>query len=124
MIEVQAYPEIGPTGRFTVERESRKTLFEADGPVALRTKVWLDPTHGFVAIRKENDFVDAPFEVARVSEFSEFRRTPRGVWYPSTRRVKSLPKPGAPQLSNEVDHYSIDFNTELPESLFTPSARQ
>jgi hypothetical protein len=124
MIEVQAYPEIAPTGLFTVERESRRTLFEADGPVALRTKVWLDPTRGFVAVRYKSDFVDAPFEIARVSEFSDFRQTPRGVWYPSTLRVKSLPKPGAPQLSYEVHHYLIDFNTELPESLFTPSARQ
>jgi hypothetical protein len=124
MIEIEAYPQIAPTGRFTVEKGSTKTLFEADGPVGLRRKVWLDPTHGFVAVRYKSDFVDAPFEVARVSEFSDFRQTPRGVWYPSTLRVKSFPKPGARQLPDEVEHYLVDFNTELPESLFSPSARQ
>jgi hypothetical protein len=124
MIEVVAYPQIAPTGRFVTEKGSSKRLFEADGPVALRTKVWLDPMHGFVAVRKQNDFVDAPFEVARVYESSDFRQTPRGVWYPTTLRGKSVPKPGTRQIADVVDHYLIDFNPELPESLFTPSARQ
>jgi hypothetical protein len=124
LIEVVAYPQIAPTGRFVTEKESTKRLFEADGPVALRTKVWLDPMHGFVAVRKKNDFVDAPFEVARIYESSDFRQTPRGVWYPTTLRGKSVPKPGTRQIADVVDHYLIDFNPELQESLFTPSARQ
>jgi hypothetical protein len=123
MIEVMAYPQIAPTGRSVTEKGSPKRLFEADGPVALRTKVWLDPTHGFAAVRKQNDFVDAPFEVARVYESSDFRQTTRGFWYPTTVRSKSLPKPGTRKIADVVNHFLIDFNTELPESLFTPSAR-
>jgi hypothetical protein len=124
LIEVVAYPEIAPTGRFVTEKGSSKRLFEADGPVGLRTKVWVDPTHGFVAVRKRNDFEDAPLEVARVYEMSDLRQTPRGIWYPTTRRSKSLPKPGLRPMVDVVDHYVIDFNADLPETLFTPTVRQ
>ena len=32
-----------------------------------------------------------------------------------------MPKPGTRQIADVVDHYLIDFNAELPESLFTPA---
>jgi hypothetical protein len=124
MIEDVAYPEIAPTGRFVTEKGTSKRLFEVDGPVGLPMKLWLDPMHGFVAVRKRSDFVDAPLEVARINEMSDFRQTPRGVWYPTTRRSKSLPKPGIRPMIDVVDHYVIDFNAELPDSLFTPTVRK
>ena len=98
MIEVEAYPQIAPTGRLVAEKGSSKPLFEAVGPVALRTKVWLDPIRGFVAVRQENDFVDAPREVARSTNTATFaKRRAASVpndpleerakaWYASNRR--------------------------------------
>jgi hypothetical protein len=59
-----------------------------------------------------------------VDEFDEYKRTPRGIWYPTLMRRKSQKRDGTLVLDVQVTHFAIDFSIELPDRLFTPTHRQ
>ena len=149
LIELEVYPEIGSAGRFVGETDATKatagpglppneqrnlkTLFEVNSGFARNAQSWLDPDHGFAVVRSKTHFPPDPtpqknakvasIEV-QVEEFDEFKRTPRGIWYPTLVRRKSQKRDGTPVLGVLTTHFAIDFNSELPDKLFTPTNRE
>jgi hypothetical protein len=149
LIELEAYPEIDSAGRFVRDTDATKTkprfglppnkernskmLFEVNSGFARNAQLWLDPDHGFAVVRRKTHFPPEPIhqENAKVAsievevdEYEEFKRTPRGIWYPTLVRRKSQKRDGTLVLDVQVTHFAIDFNIELPDKLFTPTNRE
>ena len=114
------------------EQSNSKLIFEVNSGFRQKSQLWLDSDHGFAVVRKKIHFPPDPtpqdnakvasIEV-EVDEFDEFKRTPRGTWYPTLMRRKSQKRDGTLVLVVQATHFAIDFNSELPDRLFTPSNR-
>jgi hypothetical protein len=147
LLEFFAYPRIGSGGRFVGDpaqdskkgatdspRESQKsvrTLFQVGNADILNQRLWLDPEHGFATVRSESSFHLSPEEmqepnpvVTQVDEFDMFRRTPRGVWYPTLWRSKQFRRDGTQAYAGQAVHFAVDFQAEIPDQWFTPSERK
>ncbi len=132
VLEFRAYPRLGADGRFVddppqgakkgatdlakePEKLARK-LFQVGNADAVNQRLWLDPDHGFAAVRSETTFVLSPEEmqepnpvVTAVNEFDMFRRTPRGVWYPTLWRTKQFRRDGTQAYAGQAVHFAVDF---------------
>jgi hypothetical protein len=147
LLEFHAYPRIGADGRFVGNpvqasnrgapdspRESQKlarSLFQVGNADILNQRLWLDPEHGFATVRSESSFHLSPEEmqdpnpvVTQVDEFDQFRRTPRGVWYPTLWRKRQLRRDGTQAYAEQAVHFAVDFQAEIPDQWFTPSMRK
>jgi hypothetical protein len=86
------------------------------------SRYWYDPEHAFVARRVEITDLRPKREDAThldVEEVETVDRTPSGVYYPTKVRRT---------CDNKVDQtqcrwYFVDFNAELPDSVFEPKPR-
>ena len=147
LLEFHAYPRIGAGGRFVDDpaqgskkaatdsprkpQKSVRTLFQVGNAEILNERLWLDPDHGFATVRSESDFHLSPEEVQErnpvvtaVDEFDMFRRTPRGVWYPTLWRSKQFRRDGTQAYAGQAVHFAVDFRADIPSELFTPSERK
>jgi hypothetical protein len=147
LLEFHTYPRIGVDGRFVGDpaqglkkgptdspaaaQKSVRRLFEVGNADILNQRLWLDPDYGFATVRSESTFHLSPEEmrernpvVTAVDEFDMFRRTPRGVWYPTLWRKKQFRRDGTQAYAGQADHFAVDFRAEIPDELFTPSERK
>jgi len=147
LLEFHAYPRIGADGRFVTDpaqgskkgasdsprepQKSVRTLFAVGSADILNERLWLDPDHGFATVRAESTFHLSPEEmqernpvVTEVHEFDLFRRTPRGVWYPTLWRSKQLRRDGTQAYAGQAVHFAIDFRAEILDQFFTPAQRK
>lgn len=142
MVEFHAFPLIESTAQSTVTFDPQGTggpegsvliqmNFTTPEPQAYRTaKYWLDPKRGYVAMKSEmSDCASleadptAGIDQKRPTyEFSEFRQSPQGLWYPTIRATKFAlpPRKEGGERKDLVTTYHLDFTAELPDDLFQP----
>jgi hypothetical protein len=114
----------------------------------------VDPSRGFVTLRHEIDFPTSETPIAQppklagdasksqpyssptpqpikkqisttIYEMKDFRKSPRGIWYPtqvrSNRNILSSSAPIANQQGQSYYFY-LDFSKDLPDELFQPDS--
>jgi hypothetical protein len=100
---------------------------------------WLDPNRGYATVKHEilgrpeffanwGDDPHDPFrhidQTDQVREFGEFRRSPKGYWYPTVVRWKNVVEKGRPageaRPRDLTTYFHLDFETEMPDELFEP----
>lgn len=102
----------------------------------LRERFWLDGDRGFVTARHNADQLILTHERALAQQAAveddhalhDLRKTPRGFWYPTrvVRHTAKEPKePGAARefIPQSTRSFLLDFNAEMPDSLFTKKER-
>ena len=151
MIEFAAYPQIvmaenikltldpngagGPAGSVLLEENFAPQENDERDIAIRRHRIWLDPKHGFAVVKDEGSDCPAldndPRQIFKdiTVEYEDFRQSPRGVWYPTLSRQKhSVPqvdKTGKVlRYDDEETRFYLDFSAELPDELFTPTARK
>jgi len=79
------------------------------------SRFWIDPARSFVAM--EWELGDMPYIV------EELAQSPRGHWYPTRVRRKNAVRSAdrATVLGDQIFHFFLDFDAELPDSLFEPT---
>ena len=124
--------ENGPAGSLRVELSRTKHGGPARPTEAYhKEEYWLQPKYGYAVVRQV--FSDCPAvdedprrkEKRIIYEYDGFRRTPRGVWYPTVLRWKNASssankaKPGGIEFHDQVTYFYLDFTAELPDELFS-----
>jgi hypothetical protein len=81
-------------------------------------RLWLDPKRDYVVIRWDLVGVGETGneEILSSTVIEEVKQSPRGVWYATRFRVKAV----APVEHDQVFNVYIDFDAEVPDSLFDP----
>jgi hypothetical protein len=122
---VDMHPTDGPPGcvRLSVRHTSAKGRVDEKGigiPDAFR--YWLDPARDFIVMRWDWVMRDATGQekVTESDITEETARSPQGVWY-ATKIRRTFPNPGGKASSvDQVYHLYVDFDVDLPDSLFEP----
>ncbi|MFT4554921.1 MAG: hypothetical protein ACI92S_000250 [Planctomycetaceae bacterium] len=112
---VVAIPGTGPANSILVECSSTR----GDGPDAnYKARYWIDPSRSFVTMRWETE---SGADESRPYIMEELAQSPRGLWYPTVMRWKvgKVHEDGRPPKSDQVRHFYLDFETEMPDSLFS-----
>jgi hypothetical protein len=122
---LELHPIDGPPGciRLSIRRRPQEGRINKKGITAPDgNRYWLDPERDFMAIRWEVIVRDAAGQekVIRRVTAEETARSPQGVWYASKIR-HSFPDPvGSEKFRDEIYELYIDFDVNLPDSLFEP----
>ena len=122
---VDMHPPGGPPGcvLLRVRHTSAKGRVDEKGigiPDAFR--YWLDPARDFIVMRWDWVMRDATGQekVTESDITEETARSPQGVWY-ATKIRRTFPNPGGKASSvDQVYHLYVDFDVDLPDSLFEP----
>jgi hypothetical protein len=79
-------------------------------------RYWLDPKRDYAVVRWDMLGVgeSGSEEILSSVIIEELKQSPRGVWYATRFRVKAVP----PVEHDEVFNVYIDFDVDLPDSLF------
>ena len=122
----------GPVG--TVVLEIKATDPSSIEIMIEKARYWLDPNRGYATIKHEilgfrtHDDPFDPFrhfdQTNQIREFGEFRRSPKGHWYPTLVRWKSVVEKKDTDRAKRRDvvtYFHLDFETEMPDDLFDPS---
>ena len=118
-------PTDGPAGTvlLRVRRAGRvpKAPNPADDklpPSADVYRFWLDPAREFAVVRWDMLVVgdSGKEEVLSSTVVEQLKQSPKGVWYATRFRVKAVP----PVESDQVFDIYVDFDVDLPDSLFEP----
>jgi hypothetical protein len=94
--------------RLGIKREGRLPQAPGGRPIPDSYEYWLDPARGHAAVLWESAGTRYIIE--------EMARSPGGVWY-ATRFRHFAPGPND-ELIEELFHVYVDFDVELPDSLF------
>ena len=83
---------------------------------------WLDPTRDYAVVRHDMIGGDGSGKetVTHSTIIEDMARSPQGTWYATRIRIK-MPGPDGKTLDETLYLY-LDFNVNLPDSLFEPSA--
>jgi len=121
------HPAEGPPGciLLRVGHTSPKDRVNEKGigiPDAFR--FWLDPKRDYIVMRW--DWISRDEQgretVSESDVTEETARSPQGVWY-ATKVRRKFPSPsGKAKSPDQVYHIFVDFNVNLPDSLFEPPA--
>ncbi|MCX7424756.1 MAG: hypothetical protein NTW96_03885 [Planctomycetia bacterium] len=121
------HPKDGPPG--TVLLTVRATRDYGAGAYHIE-RFWLDPSRGYVTCRHELDGLKQPEgEAAKKSAvrkdvyvMEDLKRSPKGVWYPTVVRRKNAGDPNDDGVfeSDQVYRFWLDFDVEMPDTLFQP----
>jgi hypothetical protein len=132
MLELQAYGLPLPQGQFDVELIEKPEEGPAgtmlyhvrtNGDPATSTftsqRYWIDPSRGYIKLRYEFTRRDGNRSVYENEKLVE---SPNGFWYPTIVRLKksSEKNDDGEGRYDQVWLYYVDFNAELPDSLFKP----
>jgi hypothetical protein len=85
-------------------------------------RFWLDPERDYIVMRWDMAVrgPDGKPTIHESNTIEETARSPQGVWY-ATRNRRRTATPGKPgEFNEEIHHYYVDFDVELPDSLFDP----
>jgi hypothetical protein len=79
-------------------------------------RFWLDPSRDFVVVRSDMVAVDEAGgeTVVHCSIIEELDQSPNGTWYAKRMRLKAC----RPDQHDEVFEFYLDFDVDLPESMF------
>lgn len=117
--KIDLQPAEGPAGciLLTVEHMPRKGRMNGRPGVH---RYWLDPQRDYIALQWEmverDDTGKEVITGAIVIE--ETARSPQGVWYATKARQKNPAKQADGKSNDSIYHMYVDFDAELPESLF------
>lgn len=83
-------------------------------------RFWLDPQRDYIAMRWEMATRDESGKETVVSQHlvEETARSPQGVWYATRIRLKNAARQQDGKQSDQIYHIYVDFDAELPDSLF------
>jgi len=122
---VEMHPTDGPPDcvRLSIRHTSDKGRINEKGVgIPDGYRYWLDPQRDFIVIRSEFIVRDANGheKVIDRNTIEETARSPQGVWYASKIR-RSFPDPvGKQKFDDQVYQLYVDFDADLPDSLFQP----
>jgi hypothetical protein len=83
-------------------------------------RYWLDPQRDFIAMRWDMVMRDQTGKETIINNHTveETARSPQGVWYATKVRLKNAA--GEKRQFDKISHIYVDFNVDLPDSLFEP----
>ena len=116
------HPAEGPPGCILlsvtyVGRINEKGISSPDG-----IHYWLDPQRDYIAMRCDMIEREGNGQVTVIESdmVEETARSPQGVWY-ATKVRRSFPgRPGNNKPGDQIYHIYVDFDADLPDSLFEP----
>jgi len=119
-VELTEAPDEGPPG--TVLYEVRPTVENAGGLEMKLVRYWIDPARSCVNLRYEQEGADGERSIY-VKE--GLQQTPNGLWYPTVVRWKNhgMEQEDGEGRADAVWYLYVDFDAELPDSLFQPADR-
>jgi hypothetical protein len=122
----------GPPGALLIHRTFSPP--GGDDNFYRQTQYWIDPARRHAAVQAElfdnpaveRDPTSLAIQRHEVMVFERFQQSPQGIWYPAIarRRAGGTSAPGQPPQDEEVKHYTLDFNHEMPGNLFKPEWRK
>jgi hypothetical protein len=122
---LEMHPPDGPPGcvRVTIRHTSQHGRINEKGiGIPDGYRYWLDPQRDFIAVRTDLVVRDAAGQekVIERTTVEETARSPQGVWY--ARKIRGThPDPvGNEKVCGQVEELYVDFNVNLPDSLFEP----
>lgn len=113
--EVEASPSERPPGTVLVTSCSTMKRGRRTGYTA---RHWIDPSRSFIAMKW--DWFDDTTKSIKPYIMEKIDKSPSGIWYPTVMRWKtgSLLSDGSTSMRDQVKQYFLDFEAELPDSLF------
>jgi hypothetical protein len=107
-----------------IEEESAKA--EESGATEMH-RYWLDPQRDYIVMHWDMVLVDENGKetITHSQTIEEVARSPQGVWYATRTRLKNaIHYPNGKLPDDQIYQLYVDFDTELPDSLFeAPTAR-
>jgi hypothetical protein len=124
-------PKEGPAGTILlrVRRVGRKPrrlanpAGELPPPAPDAYHYWIDPARGYVIVRHDmiGDFGDSGKEEVHSTIIEEMAKSPQGTWYATRIRRRVTDGDSNKRTDDEIiDDLYVDFNVNLPDSLFEP----
>ncbi|MFI5455685.1 MAG: hypothetical protein ACHRXM_09565 [Isosphaerales bacterium] len=85
-------------------------------------RYWLDPQRDYIVMRWDMVMLDEKGQenIIESDTIEETARSPQGVWFATKIRRKFPLRARKDKPFDFVDHIYIDFNADLPDSLFEP----
>lgn len=149
MIEFAAYPILmsSPVHTLSVDLKGtggpeKSTLLEVsytgnENRAFRKSRYWLDPERQYALVKQEfsdcpaleNDPQVLPWQKANTHEYSGFKQSPQGIWYPTEETWKNATTAANPDTKEPakpqdlVHQYYLDFEADLPDELFIPTMR-
>jgi hypothetical protein len=119
------HPAEGPSGCILLSvghttkegRVNEKGIGLADG-----IRYWLDPQRDYIVMRWDSVVRDEKGQekIIESDRVEETARSPQGVWFATKIRRKNPSPDGKSKPIDQVYHIYVDFDAELPDSLFEP----
>ena len=123
---IDMHPTEGPPGCILLRIRHTSTkdriVEKNTGGIADETRYWLDPERDYIVMRWDMIHPDGNGkEVVIESDLTEgVARSPHGVWYATKIRRKNTVNAGTAKSSDQVYHIYVEFDAQLPDSLFEP----
>ncbi len=119
------HPTAGPPGCIflAVRHTSTKGRINEKGVgIPDGCRYWLDPKRDYIVVRSQMVQRDATGKEVVISDgiVEETARSPQGVWYVTRIRHKDCDPSRAAKPIDRIDHIYVDFDVDLPDSLFEP----
>ena len=118
--ELTEEPDEGPPG--TVLYEVRPMVENAVGYPFTLLRYWIDPARSYVNLRYE---LVRPDGERWIYVKEGLQQTPNGIWYPTVVRWKNrgIERENGEGRADQVSYIYVDFDADLPDSLFMPADR-
>jgi hypothetical protein len=115
-VELIEKPEEGPPGTILYHV---KTNGDPETSTFTSRRYWIDPSRGYIKLRYEFTRRDGNRSVYENEKLVE---SPNGIWYPTIVRFKKggQKNDDGQERYDQVWLYYVDFNAEVPDSLFKP----
>jgi hypothetical protein len=82
-------------------------------------RYWLDPARDYIAVRLDMISEDeSGNETTHSTIIDETAKSPKGIWYATRLRRKGAIRFSNGQIRDEISDLYLDFDFELPDSLF------
>ncbi len=121
------HPAEGPAGciLLTVRHTTKEgRVNEKKGRTGLPgvNRFWLAPQRDYIAMRWDMVTLDETGKetISNSHLIEETARSPQGVWYATKVRRKNAAKDEDGKEHDQIYHIYVDFEAELPDSLFEP----
>jgi hypothetical protein len=122
---LESHPSDGPAN--TVRLTLRAKMPQSN--VATEHRLWIDAARSYMVVRNEAVNLDTSKTPPRETLNHTFsvekaERSPRGIWYPTVMRYKSVWEENGEQKKREsVTRHYFDFDARFPDELFKPAER-
>jgi hypothetical protein len=119
------HPAEGPAGciLLTMRRTTKEGQVNEKGVgIPDGNRFWLDPQRDYIVMRWDMVMRDGTGKetISHSQIVEETARSPQGVWYATKIRLKDAVRDKDGNQSDQFYHIYVDFDAELPDSLFEP----